>query len=230
MAEEVRPLRLAGLNWGGSVELFASITMRPPKSGNPASAAGTRGQLTAMSTMSLAAASSRVPALMAGPMAAAVSRRLSGPRLFERVAPMPFLASALAKAWPILPAPMIPMHALAEQFAPDASIVIIGGMARDWPYPGSTTITMANGAVTSMVRALAVELAPVRVNAVHPGAVGDSPAVSEAPPALVEAARAQTPTGRLATMDNVAAAALALLDNPGINGVNLPVDGGFLLK
>jgi NAD(P)-dependent dehydrogenase (short-subunit alcohol dehydrogenase family) len=122
------------------------------------------------------------------------------------------------------------VHALAEQFAPDASIVIIGGMARDWPYPGSTTITMANGAVTSMVRALAVELAPVRVNAVHPGAVGDSPAVSEAPPALVEAARAQTPTGRLATMDNVAAAALALLDNPGINGVNLPVDGGFLLK
>jgi NAD(P)-dependent dehydrogenase (short-subunit alcohol dehydrogenase family) len=122
------------------------------------------------------------------------------------------------------------VHALAEQFAPDASIVIIGGMARDWPYPGSTTITMANGAVTSMVRTLAVELAPVRVNAVHPGAVGDSPAVSEAPPALVEAARAQTPTGRLATMDNVAAAALALLDNPGINGVNLPVDGGFLLK
>jgi hypothetical protein len=31
-------------------------------------------------------------------------------------------------------------------------------------------------------------------------------------------------------MDNIAAAALSLLDNPGINGVNLPVDGGFLLK
>jgi NAD(P)-dependent dehydrogenase (short-subunit alcohol dehydrogenase family) len=103
-------------------------------------------------------------------------------------------------------------------------------MARDWPYPGSTTITMANGAVTSMVRTLAVELAPVRVNAIHPGAVGDSPAVSEMPPALIEATRARTPTGRLATMDDVAAAALSLLDNPGINGVNLPVDGGFLLK
>jgi NAD(P)-dependent dehydrogenase (short-subunit alcohol dehydrogenase family) len=58
-----------------------------------------------------------------------------------------------------------------------------------------------------MVRTLAVELAPVRVNAVHPGAVGDSPAVSEAPPAMIEAARARTPTGRLATMDNIAAAA-----------------------
>jgi NAD(P)-dependent dehydrogenase (short-subunit alcohol dehydrogenase family) len=122
------------------------------------------------------------------------------------------------------------VHALAAQFVPDASIVILGGMARDWPYPGSTTITMANGAVTSMVRTLAVELAPVRVNAIHPGAVGDSPAVSEMPPALIEATRARTPTGRLATMDNVAAAALSLLDNPGINGVNLSVDGGFLLK
>ena len=50
--------------------------------------------------------------------------------------------------------------------------------ARDWPYPKSTTITMANGAVTSMVRNLAVELAPVRVNAIHPGAVGDIPAVT----------------------------------------------------
>jgi NAD(P)-dependent dehydrogenase (short-subunit alcohol dehydrogenase family) len=37
---------------------------------------------------------------------------------------------------------------------------------------------MANGAVTSMVRNLAVELAPVRVNAIHSGAVGDSPAVT----------------------------------------------------
>jgi NAD(P)-dependent dehydrogenase (short-subunit alcohol dehydrogenase family) len=37
---------------------------------------------------------------------------------------------------------------------------------------------MANGAVTSMVRNLAVELAPVRVNAIHPGAVGDIPAVT----------------------------------------------------
>jgi NAD(P)-dependent dehydrogenase (short-subunit alcohol dehydrogenase family) len=97
------------------------------------------------------------------------------------------------------------VHALGAQFVPDASIVILGGMARDWPYPGSTTITMANGAVTSMVRTLAVELAPVRVNAIHPGAVGDSPAVSEMPPALIEATRARTPTGRLATMDNVAA-------------------------
>jgi hypothetical protein len=52
---------------------------------------------------------------MAGPIAAATSWRLSGPRLFERVAAIPFLASALAKAWPILPAPMIPMLGMLER-------------------------------------------------------------------------------------------------------------------
>jgi NAD(P)-dependent dehydrogenase (short-subunit alcohol dehydrogenase family) len=121
------------------------------------------------------------------------------------------------------------VHALAPRLASGASIVILGGIARDWPYPGSTTISMANGAVSSMVRTLAVELAPVRVNAVHPGGVGDSPAVRAMPPAMIESIRARTPTGRLATMADVAAATLALLDNPAINGVNLTVDGGFLL-
>jgi NAD(P)-dependent dehydrogenase (short-subunit alcohol dehydrogenase family) len=122
------------------------------------------------------------------------------------------------------------VHVLAPRFSATASIVVLGGMARDWPYPGSTTITMANGAVTSMVRTLAVELAPVRVNAIHPGAVGDSPAVKAMPSVMIEGIRTRTPTGRLATMGDVAAATLLLLDNPGINGVNLPVDGGFLLK
>jgi NAD(P)-dependent dehydrogenase (short-subunit alcohol dehydrogenase family) len=122
------------------------------------------------------------------------------------------------------------VHALASRFPATASIVALGGMARDWPYPGSTTITMANGAVTSMVRTLAVELAPVRVNAIHPGAVGDSPAVKAMPSAMIEGIRTRTPTGRLATMGDVAAATLLLFDNPGINGVNLPIDGGFLLK
>ena len=122
------------------------------------------------------------------------------------------------------------VHALAPRFAPGASIIIFGGMARDRPYPGSTSITMINGGVTSMVRTLAVELAPVRVNAVHPGAVGDSPALAGAAlPAFIESIRARTPTGRLVTMGDVTAAALMLLDNPGVNGVNLNVDGGFLL-
>lgn len=66
-------------------------------------------------------------------------------------------------------------HTLAERFTSEAAIVLYGGMARDRPYPGSTTVTAINGGVTGLARTLAVELAPVRVNAVHPGFVSDSP-------------------------------------------------------
>ena len=54
--------------------------------------------------------------------------------------------------------------------------MLFGGLAKERPYPGSTTVTTVNGAVSAMVRTLALELAPVRVNAIHPGVVGDSPA------------------------------------------------------
>jgi len=120
------------------------------------------------------------------------------------------------------------IHALLPQLAPDASIVLLGGLAKDRPYPGSTTVTAVNGAVASMVRTLAVELAPIRVNALHPGIIGDSPfwaGKSEALARIVE----RTPLKRLATMEEVAHATLFLLDNTGITGVNLNVDGGWLL-
>jgi NAD(P)-dependent dehydrogenase (short-subunit alcohol dehydrogenase family) len=121
------------------------------------------------------------------------------------------------------------VSALVPRLTPAASIVVLGGLARDWPYPGSTTVSMVNGGVTSMVRTLAIELAPVRVNAIHPGAVGDSPIMKVLPRALIDQVIARTPTGHLVTMADIAAAALMLLDNPGINGVNLDVDAGFLL-
>jgi NAD(P)-dependent dehydrogenase (short-subunit alcohol dehydrogenase family) len=120
------------------------------------------------------------------------------------------------------------IHALLPRFAPDASIVLFGGLAKERPYPGSTTVTSVNGAVTSMVRTLAVELAPTRVNAIHPGIVGDSPFWAGKSEALARTI-ARTPIGRLATMDEVARATLFLLDNEAVNGVNLNVDGGWLL-
>ena len=45
----------------------------------------------------------------------------------------------------------------------------------------------------------------------------------------LERTRARTPTGRLVTMDEVTDAALFLLENTGINGVNLAVDGGWVI-
>jgi NAD(P)-dependent dehydrogenase (short-subunit alcohol dehydrogenase family) len=121
------------------------------------------------------------------------------------------------------------VHVLAPRLAPQASIVLFGGLAKERPYPGSTTVTTVNGGVNNMIKTLAVELAPVRVNAVHPGIVGDSPAWTGKPPEVLQRVVARTPLGRLVTMDEVVGSVLFLLDNHGINGVNLYVDGGWLL-
>ena len=120
------------------------------------------------------------------------------------------------------------IHVLLPRLAADASILLFGGLALRRPYPGSTTVTTANGGVSGLVRALAVELAPTRVNALHPGIVGDSPYWAGKAAAL-ESVAARTPLGRLATMDEVVDAAIFLLENGAVNGVNLDVDGGWLL-
>jgi NAD(P)-dependent dehydrogenase (short-subunit alcohol dehydrogenase family) len=120
------------------------------------------------------------------------------------------------------------IHALLPHFDERAAILIFGGLARDRPYPGSTTVTAVNGAVTGMVRTLVIELAPIRVNALHPAIVGDSPQWREMPPERFEALVQRTPTGRLVTMAEVVDASRFLLENQAINGINLPVDGGWL--
>jgi NAD(P)-dependent dehydrogenase (short-subunit alcohol dehydrogenase family) len=79
-----------------------------------------------------------------------------------------------------------------------------------------------------MVRTLAIELAPVRVNAIHPGIVGDSPAWKDKSEALANVKK-RTLTGRLIAMADITGAALFLLDNPAMDGINLHVDGGWLL-
>lgn len=121
------------------------------------------------------------------------------------------------------------IHALASRLTPNASVVLFGGQAKERPYPGSTTVSTVNGGIATMAHTLAVELAPIRVNAIHPGIVGDSPAWSGKPPEVLERVRTRTPTGRLATMADIAGAVVFLLENQGVNGVNLAVDGGWLL-
>jgi NAD(P)-dependent dehydrogenase (short-subunit alcohol dehydrogenase family) len=121
------------------------------------------------------------------------------------------------------------VHALASRLTDDASILVFGGLAHRRPYPGSTTVTTVNGGVTGLVHTLAVELAPIRANGIHPGVVGDTPHWLEKPPAVIESLRSRTPLGRLVTMDDVADASIFLLENQAVNGVNLELDGGWLL-
>jgi NAD(P)-dependent dehydrogenase (short-subunit alcohol dehydrogenase family) len=121
------------------------------------------------------------------------------------------------------------VHTMLDRFSRDASVVIFGGLAGQRPYPGSTTVTMVNGAVSSMIKTMAVELAPIRFNAIHPGVIGDTPAWSDKPEAIAAIA-ARTPGGRLATTEDVVDAVKFLFNNRGVNGVNLVVDGGWMLQ
>lgn len=118
------------------------------------------------------------------------------------------------------------VHALVDRLSPDSAIVLFGGLAKDRPYPGSTTVTTVNGGVTGMVRTLATELAPIRVNAIHPGIVGDSPYWRGK---NLDHVIARTPTKRLATMADIVHAVRFLLENPSVNGIDLRVDGGWLI-
>jgi NAD(P)-dependent dehydrogenase (short-subunit alcohol dehydrogenase family) len=120
------------------------------------------------------------------------------------------------------------VHQLVERLASDASILLFGGLAKERPYPGGTTVTTVNGAVATLIRAMAIELAPVRVNAIHPGIVADTPFWSGKTQMLGNV-RARTPTGRNVVTAEVVDAAVFLLENPSVNGVNLDVDGGWMM-
>ena len=122
------------------------------------------------------------------------------------------------------------VHVLAPKMREEASIVIFGGLARNQPYPGSTTITTVNGGVSTLINSLALELAPIRVNAIHPGQVGDTPAWASKPKEVLDNLKSRTALGRLVTIEDVIHATVFLLENRGVTGVNLRVDGGRMMK
>ncbi|MEW2120547.1 SDR family oxidoreductase [Streptomyces sp. NPDC005474] len=121
------------------------------------------------------------------------------------------------------------VHTLRPRLHDASAIVLFGGQAKERPYPGATTVATVNAGVTGLVRTLALELAPVRVNAVHPGVVGDSPYWRDKPAEVLADLRARTPSGRLATMADIVDAVDFLLRNRSVNAIDLSVDGGWTL-
>jgi NAD(P)-dependent dehydrogenase (short-subunit alcohol dehydrogenase family) len=124
------------------------------------------------------------------------------------------------------------IHTLLDRLDPtgDTGIVLFGGRAKDAPYPGSTTVSTINGGVAGMVKTLALELAPIRVNAIHPGIIGDSPFWADKPAGVLEGYESRTPGGKLATMADIVDATQFLLNNRGVSATNMYVDRGWRIS
>jgi NAD(P)-dependent dehydrogenase (short-subunit alcohol dehydrogenase family) len=121
------------------------------------------------------------------------------------------------------------VSALRDRLAQDGSVVLFGGRAKDRPYPGSTTVSAVNGGISGMVRTLALQLAPRRVNAIHPGIVGDSPYWSQKDDYIAKI-REATPTGRSVAIADIIDGVDFLIRNRSANGIDLYIDGGWLLQ
>ena len=118
------------------------------------------------------------------------------------------------------------IHTLLPRFDDESAIVIFGGMAKERPYPGSTTVSTVNGGVVGLTRTLVEEIRPIRVNSIHPGIIGDSPYWA-AKPAAIANYTGQSPLGRLSTLADMVDATRFLLENRSVNGVDLLVDCGW---
>ena len=122
---------------------------------------------------------------------------------------------------------------LAKHFAPlmpaDGSFVFLSGASARKVVPGMLAVGGTNAALDAIVRGLAVELAPIRVNAVSPGTIdtGAYDALGEAAKADLFAARSATnPARRVGDPADIARAVLFALDSTFMTGVSLGIDGG----
>jgi len=112
------------------------------------------------------------------------------------------------------------------------SITFTSGIAAYRPSARGSIVAAVNAALEGLVRALAVELAPVRVNAVSPGWV-DTPiwafVAGDRKTATLNDMAARLPVGRVGEPEDIADALVFLMGNPFTTGTILHVDGGHRL-
>lgn len=114
----------------------------------------------------------------------------------------------------------------ANTIARDGSIVLTGGMLAHRPMKGAPLATAIGGALEYLARGFAVDLAPVRVNAVSPGLIATEHVTTAMPAAYIAQATAAQPVPRAATPAEAAHAYIYAMTNSYITGQVLPVDGG----
>lgn len=118
------------------------------------------------------------------------------------------------------------------QINPGGSIVLFSGILSRKPSPGMAIVSAINAAVEGLGRALAVELAPIRVNVVSPGLVA-TPAYEGMPPdqreGMFQSAASHLPVGRIGNSEDLAATVIHLMENGYMTGAVVDVDGGSLV-
>jgi NAD(P)-dependent dehydrogenase (short-subunit alcohol dehydrogenase family) len=129
------------------------------------------------------------------------------------------------KFWPYLSA----MHHGAKTLSDHGTLTLVTGASAIAAVPTASALGAVNGALEGMIKTLAVELAPRRVNAVSPG-LTDTAAWSRIPDdirkGMYAQSAAETPAGRIGQPEDVAEAVLACITNGFLTGLVLPCDGG----
>lgn len=120
----------------------------------------------------------------------------------------------------------------APKMRPNGSITFVAGVAAPRPYEGSAVTAAGCAAVEALARALAIDLAPLRVNALRPGYV-DTPLwtrrLGEQRDEYIAKIAAKLPVKRIGRPEELADAALFLMKNGYVTGITLTVDGGHVL-
>ncbi len=111
----------------------------------------------------------------------------------------------------------------------EGSFIFTSGLYADRPTAGASAPASSLGAIESMVKALALELAPIRINAISPGLI-DTPLLQNFLGGTREAVYADVasrlPSRRIGKAEDISKTALFLMENSFINGETIHVDGG----
>ena len=120
--------------------------------------------------------------------------------------------------------------ARSAEIRPGGSLTLVSGFLSIRPRPNSAIIGAANGALEALARSLALELAPVRVNAVSPGII-DTPIRAAMPEAarrdMLAKVAASLPVGRVG--EDIARQILAFMTIGFATGSIVYLDGGALV-
>jgi len=122
--------------------------------------------------------------------------------------------------------------ARAAKIAPGGSLTLVSGFLSERPSKTSVLQGAINAALESLARGLALELSPVRVNAVSPGLIATelwSRMTEEARNAMFEGAAARLPAKRVGQPEDIANAIVYLVTTPFATGSTVLVDGGGVI-